>query len=255
MCGFINSPLANPNGSDYLHQNEQKEQPEMKEATITYYDDRYYDKRVKNLTNLNSYFQKYRISKVLQIYTPKKNESVLDLGCGWGTFCFAVAPLCQEVTGLDFSRKSIVLCNQLLAKSGYSNIKLVCADAQNTGLGFESYDMIICADVVEHLYPEAFENVLNECRRLLKPGGKIVIWTPHRGHLLEILRSHHILLKPDITHVDYKSMACLLESLHRRRFSIQKAYYTESHLPAFCYLEKLLLPPLRCPSCADGSPF
>ena len=188
------------------------------------------------------YFQKYRISKVLQIYTPSKNERVLDLGCGLGTFCFAVAPFCQDVTGLDYSRKSINLCNQLLTLTPYQNINLICADAQETPFVSESYDVIICADLVEHLYPQDFEDVLVECRRLLKPSGKLVIWAPHRGHLLEHLKNRNILLKRDVTHVHYKSMPYLLDNLRQSHFSIQKSYYAESHLPLFRHLEQWLLP-------------
>ncbi len=209
----------------------------------TYYNEsKYFDENIKVFTDLESSLQKYRIAKVLQIYTPSKNERVLDLGCGWGTFCFAIAPLCREVTGLDFSRKSIDLCSKLLAKSQYCNIKFICADAQDTGLESESYDVIICADLIEHLYPETFEKVLDECRRLLKQKGKLVIWTPHRGHILEIMRNSNIILKRFISHVDYKSMSRILNELSKRHFLIKKSYYVESHIPIFRNLERLLLP-------------
>jgi len=209
----------------------------------TYYDEStYFDEKIKIFTNLDSPFQKYRISKVLEIYKPKKNERVLDLGCGWGTFSFAVAHLCKEVTGIDFSRKSIDICNKLLKKKQYANIRFVCADAQDTELESESYDVIICADLFEHLYPKTFEKVLDECERLLKKGGKLVIWTPNSDHIFEILKKHNIILKRDRSHVDYKSMDHILNELHKRNFVIKKRYYVESHVPIFRFLEKLLLP-------------
>ena len=214
---------------------------EQQEKMKKFYDEsKYFDKK-ETFTDLKSPFQKYRVLKVFQIYTPSKEERVLDLGCGWGTFCFAAAPICKEVTGIDFSKKSIDLCNKLLSKSQYTNIKFACADAQDTGLESESYDVIICADLFEHLYPEVFENVLDECRRLLKQEGKLIIWVPHRGHILEILKNNNILLKKDVSHVDYKSMDRILENLHKRHFSIKKSYYAESHIPVFRNLEKLLL--------------
>ena len=208
-----------------------------------YYDkSMYFEESLKIFADLESPFQKYRISKVWELYTPKNDERVLDLGCGWGTFCFAVAPLCREVTGVDFSRKSVDLCNKLLEKSEYDNIKFVCADAQDTGLESESYDIIIAADLFEHLYPEIFEKVLDECRRLLKKGGKLIIWTPHRGHIFEILKNNNIILKRHISHVDYKSMNRLLDALSKRHFLIKKSYYTESHIPIFRLLERFFMP-------------
>ena len=219
-----------------------QEQEKMRE----YYDESdYFNEKIETHVDLlKSPFQKYRISKVLQIYSPDGEESVLDMGCALGAFCFALAPLCKEITGVDYSRKAIGLCNRFLRKSQYSNIKFICGDAQNTGLKSESYDVIICADLFEHLYPEVSEKVLDECRRLLKKSGKLVIWTPHRGHILEILKNNNIILKRDISHVDYKSMDYLLRSLRKRNFSIQKAYYAESHIPVFRVLERLLLPVL-----------
>jgi len=213
---------------------------EQQEKMKKYYDtSKYYNNDV--FTDLKSPFQKYRISKVFQIYTPTKRERVLDLGCGWGTFCFAAAPTCDLITGVDYSEKSIALCNKLLSKSHNPNIDFVCVDAQDTKFESESYDVIICADLFEHLYPEVFENVLDECRRLLKKGGKLVIWTPHRGHILEILKNNNIILKKDVSHVDYKSMNLILETLCTKQFSIKKKYYVESHIPLLCYIEKRLL--------------
>jgi 2-polyprenyl-3-methyl-5-hydroxy-6-metoxy-1,4-benzoquinol methylase len=86
-------------------------------------DKRYYDEHLI-FKSFQSVFQKYRVSKVLEIYKPNKSERVLDLGCGRGTFCFAVAPLCKEVIGIDFSRKRIELGNTLLAKTPYTILGL-----------------------------------------------------------------------------------------------------------------------------------
>lgn len=215
---------------------------ESQEVMKQYYNEsEYYDEKDGLFADLDNSFQKYRISNVFQIYTPTKKQRVLDLGCGWGTFCFAVAPLCEQIVGVDYSQKSIDLCNKHLAKSNHNNIKFVCADAQDTGLERESFDVIICADLFEHLYPNVFENVLDECRRLLKKNGKLVIWTPHRGHILEILRNNNIILKKFVSHVDYKSMDRILDSLNKRDFTIEKSYYIESHIPVLRGVEKQLL--------------
>ncbi|MCP4583504.1 MAG: class I SAM-dependent methyltransferase [candidate division Zixibacteria bacterium] len=207
-----------------------------------YYDDSsYFDKQTSVFMDLNNPFQQYRISNVLKIYTPQKNERVLDLGCGWGTFVFLLAPSCKEVIGLDFSSKSIDLCNEFLEKDPQENIKFICADAADTDLEAESFDLIISADLFEHIYPEDFERIIDECQRLLKPGGKLSIWTPHRGHILEILKNNNIILKRDIAHVDYKTMDGMIASLKKKGFAIKKSYYAESHVPILRTIEKLLL--------------
>lgn len=206
-----------------------------------YNDSSYFDRQISTFMDLDSPFQKYRVANVLKIYTPKKDESVLDLGCGWGTFNFILAPICKEIIGLDYSSKSIELCNELLEKNPHKNIKFICADAADTGLGADSFDLIISADLFEHIYPADFERILDECKRILKPGGKLSIWTPNRGHFLEILKNNNIILKRDIAHVDYKTMDGMISSLKKRGFIINKSYYAESHLPVLRVIERLLL--------------
>ena len=140
-------------------------------------------------------FQKYRVDKVLQIYEPGPEERVLDLGCGWGTFCWALGPRVAEIVGLDFSQKSIELCEDRLARSAIDGVSFLCADARDTGLEAESFDLVIGADLVEHLYPEDSEAVVAEAFRVLKKGGRLSLWTPHRGHFLEMLKARNILLQ------------------------------------------------------------
>jgi len=217
-----------------------KKQSEMKK----YYDESGYYincKTIKPLGCPSTRFQKYRISKVLEIYTPKKYERVLDFGSGWGTFCFALAPMCKDIVGIDYSSKSIELCDNFLKKSASNNIKFICSGTHDVPLQSESYDVIICADLVEHLYPEVFQKTLDECKRLLKRGGHLVIWTDCQESIFIVLRENNILLKKDISHVDYKSMPAIIESLKRRKFIIEKSYYTESHVPLVSSVEKLLL--------------
>ena len=50
-----------------------------------------------------------------------------------------------------------------------------------------------------------------------------------------------ILLKPDPTHVDYKSMDRMVGLLRDAGFAIERAYYAESHLPALRTVERLLM--------------
>lgn len=215
----------------------------QKKVDSLYYDNYIYSDKNKVFTNFNSRFQKYRISHICHIYSPNKKEKVIDLGCGWGTFCFALGPLCKEIIGIDYSRKSIELCKRLLAHYGYKNVSFILGNARHTGLPPYAYDVIICADLFEHLYPSDFRDVLDECGRLLKPRGKLVIWTPFSGHIFEILKNNNILLKKDIAHVDYKLREEIIDELSKKRnFTIVKSYYEESHLPVFCYVEKILLP-------------
>jgi ubiquinone/menaquinone biosynthesis C-methylase UbiE len=202
----------------------------------------YFEADAGHLIDLDSAFQRYRVAKVLEIYEPRAEERVLDLGCGWGTFCWALGHRVKEMVGLDFSRRSIDLCEARLPETGLGNVSFVCADARATGLERESFDLVLAADLVEHLYPEDSQAVITEAYRLLKPGGRLSIWTPNRGHLLEMLKARNIILKRDVSHVDYKSMGRLKSMVESEGFLVEKSYYAESHIDVLRSLERALIP-------------
>lgn len=198
----------------------------------------YFDAGTGHLTDLQSTFQRYRIDNVLAIATPGPDDRVVDLGCGWGTFEWVLGGKVREIVGVDFSARSVEICNQRLAEEGTPGVSFVQADAGDTGLAAGSFDLVICADLFEHLYPADSARVAQEAYRLLRPGGRFSVWTPHRGHLLEVLKNNRILLKPDPSHVDYKSMSVLTGLVRDAGFEIERSYYAPSHLPVLRVAER-----------------
>jgi len=202
------------------------------------------NRRTTHLEDHGSGFQQYRIRKVLEIHEPGAEDRVVDLGCGWGTFGFALGHRVREVVGVDFSERSIALCEDRLRNDRRGNVRFLCADAGDTGLETDAYDVVIAADLFEHLYPADSARVAREAFRLLRPGGRFSTWTPHRGHVLEALKNRNIVLRRDVSHVDYKSMDDMTRLLRGAGFDIEKAYYAESHVPGLRTVERALQPML-----------
>jgi SAM-dependent methyltransferase len=98
---------------------------------------------------------------------------LLDAGCGAGKYSrmdFAKEIGCR-LTGVD-SRESLGRNRQMDFR--------VRADLNHLPFSNESFDVVNCRLVVEHL--EAPEIVLKEFHRVLAPGGRVAIFTPNLLH-------------------------------------------------------------------------
>lgn len=192
------------------------------------------------LREVESSFERYRARKLLEVYLPAKEDRVLDLASGKGVYTLLVAPRVREVVGLGGEEAGVSRFRDRARELSTANVRFVRADPAATGLDEESFDVAVAADVLERSGPERTAELLDECERVLKRGGRLVVWTPHGGHLLEKLRSRRG--NPDERpSLEYKTLEELRRMLLDRGFSIQKAYYVESHVPVLRKVERTLM--------------
>lgn len=200
-----------------------------------------------HLLDPESRFHRYRTRMVLELCGPLAGKRVIDLGCGWGTISFALAREARRVVGVDFAEPALELCRARHVREPAPNLHFVRADACRTGLAEGDWDLVVTADLLEHLPPDHTRDVLREAHRLLRAGGRFVVWTPNPGHFLERLRAWGV-LEPDPTHVDYKTLDRVVRELEEEGFVVEEAGYRESHLPLLGAVERFGLrwiPPLR----------
>ncbi|MDP2367489.1 class I SAM-dependent methyltransferase [Rhodoferax sp.] len=149
------------------------------------------------------------LSKIVTRIPP--GSTVLDVGTGSGALGRQLANVegCV-VDGITYNEEEAAI-----ARPHYR--KLTVMDLEQTALGehFEAaqYDVIVCADVLEHLRNAAA--VLHAIGRLLKPGGVVLVSLPNVTHLGVILglmsgrfvRTQEGLL--DATHVHFMDRTAL----------------------------------------------
>ena len=113
-----------------------------------------------------------------------KPEKVCDVGCGNGVYTIGIKSLTDcELVGVDASSHALSKSLEL----GFDRVMLV-EDFCNQRLPFEDkvFDLIICKDVLEHLYnPEV---LVSEMNRVLKGGGYCLLHVPNHFPLIGRLR-------------------------------------------------------------------
>lgn len=211
------------------------------ENTREFYVREYYEFLLERMSD-ESRFQKYRIKNVIDLAVPMEGEKILDLGTAIGTFSFKCANLGCQVVGLDFSEESIKICKYRAEKQGFdsNNPHFVVGDATSMEFRDNSFDKIICADLTEHLFPDMQEKLIKECKRVLKNGGKLIIFTPSPTHIIDRLRSKNFILKKFDEHVAVMPMEHYIDLLTSNGFRIIKKYFVQTHYPVISNIEKFL---------------
>jgi len=98
----------------------------------------------------------------------RKNDFVLDVGTGTGVIAHAVAPLVKEVIGLDISQ-------DMLKNSNWRNNKyFIKRDIRNPIFYDNVFDKVTARMVFHHI-TERTQEAMDECYRVLRIGGKMVL--------------------------------------------------------------------------------
>ncbi|HEY9698651.1 MAG TPA: methyltransferase domain-containing protein [Trichocoleus sp.] len=101
---------------------------------------------------------------------------ILDLGCGTGstTLLLKQAFPQAEVMGLDLSPYMLVVADDRAQKAGLK-IQYQQGNAEKTPFPDASFDLVTASLLFHELPPIVSCTVLQECFRLLKPGGEVMI--------------------------------------------------------------------------------
>lgn len=135
-----------------------------------------------------------RISYIEQHAGGLAGKSVLDIGCGGGILCEAMAQQGARVTGIDMAEQSLKVARMHLHESElevdyqFSTIEAF-AEKQT-----EKYDIITCLEMLEHV-PDP-DSIIASATTLLKPDGQLFLSTINRNpksFALAILGAEYIL--------------------------------------------------------------
>ena len=115
----------------------------------------------------------------LDLLKPKVGESILEIGFGTGhtlvSLAKGVAPK-GRVFGLDLSDQMTKLAKENLVKAGLlDRARIRCGDATRLPYAAGSVDGVFMSFTLELFDTPEIPKVLGECKRVLRPGGRIVV--------------------------------------------------------------------------------
>jgi ubiquinone/menaquinone biosynthesis C-methylase UbiE len=131
----------------------------------------FYEKAQQGSMNLEGLAEKHRLLSLDKLIPKGNQELLLDAGCGKGAYSEHFKDKGHKVIGVDISINSLKLAQKIHRIYIYINSTL-----ENLPIKESSIDKILCNDVLEHILD--YKQVLEEFKRILKPGGEIILYIP-----------------------------------------------------------------------------
>lgn len=203
----------------------------------SHYDAEYYADLARRYRQRNR-FARRRIRNVLSLLPPLDGARVLDLGCGMGTFTIECARMGARATGIDPAAAALAAARRVADAERVRDVRFIRADAASLPIASDSVDVVLAADLTEHLDHVTLARILRESGRVLRRDGILVLYTPDRRHVFEQLRERRGMLAPDPSHIGLRSAAELEAAVAAADFRIERVESLPSHLPMWNLLER-----------------
>lgn len=107
---------------------------------------------------------------------------VLDYGCGPGFLTELLVDAGLETSAADYSRKSVEhIERKMTGRRNWRGAKLI--DNMLAPFPDNSFDLITCIETIEHVPDDGLAPLICELKRVLRPGGVLLITTPFEEDL------------------------------------------------------------------------
>jgi SAM-dependent methyltransferase len=149
-----------------------------------------------------------------------RGRDVLDIASGEGYGAAILAQVARSVIGVDISEQTVRFAARNYRKD---NLSFRVGDARNIPLPDAAVDVVVSFETIEHL--SEHEQFLSEIKRVLRPGGLLVMSSPDRDvyssggdtanpfHVRELTAAEFTaLLSRHFTHVAASGQRCFLGS-------------------------------------------
>ncbi len=111
-------------------------------------------------------------------WVPPEARSVLDVGCNIGAFLSHIRQVFPAISlaGVEVNQSALEVASADLPEADLHH-----AGAESLPFPDEGFDCVTCIEVLEHIPAELRRASIEEMRRVLRPGGRLVLRTPRAG--------------------------------------------------------------------------
>jgi SAM-dependent methyltransferase len=121
-------------------------------------------------------FGQDRRLNLIRQYAPLEGARILDIGCGLGVYVRKFRDFSDDVCGIDIDPKR-------LREGARTTPGLMLAVGEHLPFRDGTFDVIVLNEVIEHVTNDAA--TMREAERILRDGGRIVIYAPNRLYPFE----------------------------------------------------------------------
>lgn len=186
--------------------------------------------------------ERERIDRSWKHVKPLLNEpevKVADLGFGWGTLAEKVHNRGAQVDAVEIAENAIKRFSP-----EYPNIRCIRDTLPRSSLPDDTYDLIICTDLIAELDPKDHRMLVSELYRLLKPEGRLICSTPLDYRTDGALESFATLIDTEFEVIEWEVshhayLLSLLNLFGKARFLAPIHRFLSNNRPFALFLESI----------------
>jgi len=132
-----------------------------------------FSRQAEAMANAPAFSAEAIMARFKEAIAPKKSGVMLDLACGPGILLTSLAPTMKLNVGVDLTPKMIQMARAKCLAANLTNTRFLESPAENLPFASRLFDCVVTRLTLHHFIEPI--RVLREVKRILKPGGLLVI--------------------------------------------------------------------------------